>query len=184
MKNKITISIVLVIILLVGGLFILTGCGEKGEQKAKIPEGKKLSFTSSDKKTWDFYYPENVGIEVEDTSETYKILTDKEENYKITINLRGNTTYKRDKEEDKDYYSDSYKEFTLSGYESYSYGGARVLNMFVLLGEADDWFTTFEIKIEPVLQSGNEDTGRKFYENNQEVKSIIDSLTYNDVVAE
>ena len=174
MNNKKIISTVISLAILICGTFILTGCGE---QKPKTPEGIKLSFTSSDNETWDFYYPENAGIEVEDNSETYKILKDAEENYKITINLRENSTYRRDKDENKEYYSDSYKEFTLGGYEAYSYGGSRVLNMYTLLGEADDWFTTIEITVEPISQAGNDDTGRKFYENNEEVKSIVDSLT-------
>lgn len=173
MNMKKIVTSVLLIVVLIAGLFTLTGCGE---EKTKTPEGKKLSFTSSDKKTWDFYYPENAGIEVEDTSETYKILKDTEENYKIEINLRGNTTYKRDKEENKDYFPETYKEFTLGGYEAYSYSTTRGFYIFVLLGEKEDWFTTFEIEIDPVSQAGNEDNGKNFYENNKEVKSIIDSL--------
>lgn len=178
MNSKKIISIVLMVALLVCGMFILTGCGE---QKTKIPDGKKLSFSSSNEKAWDFYYPENAGIEVEDNSETYKILTDKEENYKITINLRENSTYKMDKDENKEYYSDSYKEFTIGEYAAYSYGRSRLLNVFVLLEENDDWFTTFEIEVEPVSQAGNDDTGRNFYENNKEVKSILDSLTSTSI---
>lgn len=183
MNIKKIITYVLIAVLLIVGLFTLTGCGAdktEGEPEVKAPVGKKLSFTTSDKKTWDFYYPENAGIEVEDTSETYKTLKDTEENYKMEITLNSNTVYESDKQENKDYFPETYKEFTLGGYEAYSYSTTSCFYVFVLLEKSDDWFTTFEIELDPVSQAGNEDNGADFYANNEEVKSIINSLTYSE----
>lgn len=183
MKTKKMISILLAVSLAFGVLFALTGCGDKtgtgSESETKVPTGVKLSFyKDASSGTYDFYYPENAGIEVEDNSETYKILKDTEENYKIEMNLRENTTYKSDKDQNKEDFADTYKEFKIGEFDAYSCGWGRVLDIYILMDESDEWFTTFEISISPVSQSGNDDKGSTFFENNEEVKSIINSMVY------
>ena len=187
MNMKKLVTSVLLIVLLIAGLFTLTGCGE---EKTKTPEGIKETIlidnsynNDGTKVSLDIYYPENAGIEVEDEYEGCKVLTDKEDNYKITIRFNEDSTYTDGKKYDSERYADTYKEFKLGEYDAYSYEGAISMTIVPLFEEMNEHAIRHaEIEIDVVSQAGNDDTGKNFFENNEEVKSIINSLTYNGTV--
>lgn len=187
MNIKKIVTSVLLIVLLIAGLFTLTGCGA---EKTKKPEGIKETIlihnsynNDGTKVSLDVYYPENAGIEVEDKYEGCKILTDKEDNYKITIRFNEDSTYIDGKKFDSERYVDTYKEFKLGEYDAYSYESNRSMTIVALFEEMNEHeIRHAEILIDVVSQAGNEDSGKNFYENNEEVKSIINYLTYNGTV--
>lgn len=184
--KKIVTSVLLIVLLIVG-LFTLTGCGS---EKTKIPEGIKETIlidnsynNDGTKVSLDVYYPENAGIEVKDEYEGCKVLTDKEDNYKITIRFNEDSTYTDGKKYDSERYADTYKEFKLGEYDAYSYEGYKSMTIVALFEEMNEHeIRHAEIKIDVVSQAGNDDSGKNFYENNEEVKSIINYLTYNGTV--
>lgn len=187
MNMKKIVTSVLLIVLLIAGLFTLTGCGA---EKTKTPEGIKETIlidnsynNDGTKVSLDVYYPENAGIEVEDKYEGCKVLTDKEDNYKITIRFNEDSTYTEGKKYDSERYADTYKEFKLGEYDAYSYEGYRNMTIVALFEEMNEHeIRHAEIQIDVVSQAGNDDSGKNFYENNEEVKSIINYLTYNGTV--
>ena len=187
MNMKKLVTSILLIVLLIAGLFILTGCGT---EKTKTPEGIKETIlidndynNDGTKVSLDLYYPENAGIEVEEEYEGCKVLTDKEDNYEITIRFKADSTYTDNKKYDSERYKDSYKEFKIGEYNAYSYEGHRCITVVPLFEEINEHeIRHATIEIDVVSQAGNEDSGIDFFENNEEVKSIINSLTYNGVV--
>jgi len=187
MNMKKLVTSVLLIVLLIAGLFTLTGCGE---EKTKTPEGIKETIlidnrydNDGTKVSLDIYYPENAGIEVEAPFESWKVFSDKEENYKVKVRLNEDSTYTANKGNHKERYADTYKEFKVGEYDAYSYEEFDNVIVFVLFEEKNEHSIRFaDIEISVVSYAGNDDTGKNFYENNEEVKSIINSLTYNGTV--
>jgi len=184
MNMKKIVTSALLIVLLIVGLFTLTGCGEKKPEGIKETILIHNSYNNDGTKvSLDVYYPENAGIEVEDKYEGCKVLTDKEDNYKITIRFNEDSTYTDGKKYDSERYVDTYKEFKLGEYDAYSYEGHRSMTIVALFEEMNEHeIRHAEIKIDVVSQAGNDDSGKNFYENNEEVKSIINYLTYNGTV--
>ena len=177
------ISFALVMVLTVGCLFAFTGCGEKKPTGTKLSLLRDTYLGKDAKVSVDFYYPENAGIEVTDETEYRKVLKDQEENYKIEMWVSEDSTYMNNKESDKEWYEDKYKEFKLGKYDAYRCDSSRSITVKALLEEISETTLRYiTIEIDPISQAGNDDSGVNFFDNNEEVKSIVNSLTYNGVI--
>ena len=184
---------VLVVILLIVGIFTIAGCGKNKEDELK-KNGSKLNLQVENNYdddgtiiSLDYYYPKDSGIELyEDdyTSERSKIITDKEDNYKISFSLSEDSTYPNNKKSNKERYEDKFKEIKIGKYDAYKIEKYRSLEIYVLLEQLQDTQTRWAtITIDVLSQSGNDDSGIDFYKNNEEVKSIVNSLTYNGAIS-
>ena len=182
----------LVVLLLIVGIFTITGCGNKEDELKK--NGNKLNLQVENIYdndgtiiSLDFYYPKDAGIELYEndyTSERSKIITDKEDNYKISFSLSEDSTYSNNKKSNKERYEDKFKEIKIGKYDAYSIETYKSIEIYVLLEQLQDTQTRWAtITIDVLSQSGNNDSGIDFFNNNEEVKSIVNSLTYNGVVS-
>lgn len=191
MKKKVFFSFAIVAFVM-----SLMACGNKGDGNAEgaekaEPEGAKLSLCDKTYKgdslmvSVDLWYPENAGVmEIEQfgTNYAHKVLADSAENYKLDFRFHENTTYKENKKVDAERSSESFKEFKIGDYDAYAYDFGTVYHVVVLfenISETTDRYLNIEIMR---LMGGGDPDGKAFFEQNEEVKSIINSMRYNGVV--
>ena len=162
----------------------LVACGGKKEKKEEAPKGEKLALNYGNsegdgKISVDFYYPKNAGIEVVDTSIFKKTIKNEKKNYQVEFILSQDTTYTSNKESASE--EEEYKEFKVGKLKAYSYKDYSSYEEVILLeniSENEDRYVTMEIsQISP-----SDDESGKFFKENKELKSILDSIVYNGVV--
>lgn len=156
------------------------------------PTGTKVSLVN---KTYegdtlmlscDFWYPENTSMKEIEEYDTYyarKTLVDSTENVKFKMYLQEGSTYPNHKESAKKEYLESYKEFKVGDYDAYSYVSNRTYYMTILfenISETTDRFINIEIG--QLLVKSDGPGGKEFFEQNEKVKSIVNSMKYNGVV--
>ena len=180
---KKVISFALVMVLTVCGLFAFTGCGEKQPTGTKLSLLRDSYIGDGAKVSVDFYYPEDASIEVEEDSEYAKTLINKEVNYKMKLRLQEDSTYENNKESDKEWYEEKYKEFKIGNYDAYSCESYRAIKAVALLDEISETTIRFvTINVDVISQAGNDVSGIELFNNDEKVKSIVNSLTYNGAV--
>lgn len=167
------------------------GNNQANETKAE-PEGTKLTLcdktSGSDSISVDFWYPENAGvkeIEVFGTNDACKTLADSAENYKIELRFTdgSGSTFENKKQSDISDANGTFKEFKIGDYQAYGYETYRTYDVVIAFEVAN---TNTEnvgryarIKITELLQGDNKDAAKDFFEKNEVVKGIINSVRYN-----
>lgn len=186
--KKVLFSIAIMAIAAIG----MVSCGNNGKDEKKVPDGVKVAFITDTyegdtmKVSTDFYLPENAGvkeIKVFDSSERCKTFADSVDNYKITIRLSESSTYPNNKASNKERESETYKEFKVGNYDAYAYEGHKTYYVTILfenISETTDRF--LEMELSQLMNKSDGPGGKEFFEQNEEVKSIINSMVYNGVV--
>ena len=177
----------------------MVSCGNKGAAGAEgagadkaEPEGKQLTLAV---KTYegdtlmlscDVWYPEDASmkeIEEYDTFNGRKTLADSTENVKMTLYLQESSTYSNHKTSAKESYPESYKEFKVGEYDAYAYASNKDYNVTILfenISETTDRY--LDIQLKQLMMKSDGPDGKEFFEQNEKVKSIVNSLRYNGIV--
>ena len=177
------------------GLVALAACGNKnggsttaGAAEDAEPTGTKVTLCQKTYEpdsmiTADFYYPENAGVQELNVFGDYiarKTLGDSAENYKVMIYLQESSSYEHNKKSNAESYAETFKEFKLKDYDAYSYERTGELKMYVLLEKISETTLRYaEIEISQLMSNSDGPGGKDFYEQNEEVKSIVNSFKYN-----
>ena len=175
---KKSITNILLIVLLVAGLFTLTGCNKSSKlEEVKIPlEIDYLERTVSA----TIGYPKDKGIKVEDTDYS-KVFSNEEKNYQLDFTLTEDSTY----EDNKEYYKDEeegYEEVKFGEYTGYIVKDEYDVEGEILLEDLSDQNTyiylSFELSaIESYVDDETVDVN-SLYEL-EEVQTILNSIKYD-----
>lgn len=164
---KKVISLLLIVMLLIGGLFTLTGCeskdGENGGSGNESPKYSKevetYTIERSDKSgTITFELAKDLGYEVKSSGSTTNGLTFSNDTDKSKISIRAYYDYIQSSnitKEEKDFYSDSYQDYekiNIAGHEGWQIfevkNNITDYKSALVLTEADDSNKVFAIGIE------------------------------------
>lgn len=179
---------------------VMAACNNKGTTGAAgvegansdEPTGTKVSLCA---KTYeadtlmlscDFWYPDNAGmreIEEYDTFNARKTLVDSTENVKFKAYLAESSTYPSHKQSAKENYPESYKEFKVGGYDAFAYDSNKKYTVEVLLENISETTDRYlEIEVDQLMMKSDGPGGKEFFEQNEKVKSIVNSIKYNGAV--
>ena len=175
---KKSITNILLIVLLVAGLFTLTGCNKSSKlEEVKIPlEIDYLERTVSA----TIGYPKDKGIKVEDTDYS-KVFSNEEKNYQLDFTLTEDSTY----EDNKEYYKDEeegYEEVKFGEYTGYIVKDEYDVEGEILLEDLSDndiyVYLAFNVSaIESYVDDDWVDASTLY--NLEEVKTILNSIKYD-----
>ena len=155
----------------------MVSCGNKGAEGAGAgtdkaePEGKQLTLAVHTYEgdtlmlSCDVWYPEDASmkeIEEYDTFNGRKTLADSTENVKMTLYLQ---------------------ESKVGEYDAYAYASNKDYNVTILfenISETTDRY--LDIQLKQLMMKSDGPGGKEFFEQNEKVKSIVNSLRYNGIV--
>ena len=188
----------LLMIVAITGLMTFAACGNKSTANSgdatenEEQTGVKFSLCNNTYEgdslmiQADVWYPENAGIEDMKRSTDYaarKTLCDSTENWGIEIYLHESGTYEHNKKSDAEDKSETFTEFKIGNYDAYAYSSVRTYYMHVLFEKVSE--TTFrfmDIEIRQLKSDSDGPGGKEFFEQNENVKHIINSIRFKGVV--
>ncbi len=169
----------LAVILAAVMLLSLAACAPSGIKEELIEdftcEGEGFYLSA------EFYHPESYIAEHSEEEPNWLTLSNAEKNCEIEIGLYEDTTYDANKEYDKEG-EDTYTEFKVGKYEAFGYedfGGYYINMHFEEVSETTDRYLV--VRIETADYSKDHLEGIQYFED-EEIKDIVESITYNGVL--
>lgn len=186
---KKVISTVLVVIMLLSGVFIFSGCGEKKEE-SKAGYSKEVDQytvkSNDDKGELSFEIAKDLNYEPGSNVATTFRITSKDNmsdiSFHIAYDYKTSATITK---KEKDFYSDKYHDFaevTVGDYKGWSiYYGESQYDMGLVLTEPDSsnkvYGVTISVRKSPVMKDGMSFDTKEFV-NSEDFKHLLDSLKF------
>lgn len=162
-------------------LLTLAGCGgDKGEELALMQKTYKGDDVKICAKL--YYSPEsNIVVEKEE-EKPYKVLVKNEElNYQMEVLLWEDSTFDNNKKSRKER-KDTFAEFKIGDYDAYGYEESKGYTAFAHLEEVSETTDRYlEMRMRKLDFTKECMEGVEYFEN-EEIRSIIDSLEYEGVI--
>jgi len=171
---KKTLSIAIIALLLIAGLFILTGCSNLEEVKLPL----QIDFLERTV-TATIGYPKDVTVE--DTNwETSKIFKNEKNNYTLEISITEDSTYANNKEYDSE--EEGYEEVKFGDFSGYIVKGTFDIEGKILLEDLSDQnaYVYLNLELEPI-EDEIDDKKVDLYAlyKLDEVQKILKSIKYD-----
>ena len=180
------ISTLLIGILLISGLFILTGCNNKKEPEAQEVEMKKLEYVdekSGNKVTFEYLPEENYEITDEDEDGKFLRMDVENESLNLAISMylvENDYDYEKDSQKE----SDNFKEYTAGNYKGFMYtesNGLTIQNKVLLVPETEeDYALSMYMYIEKLDYNKETDLVETF--NSDAFQRFLSSIKYEKIV--
>ena len=182
------VSIVFVLILLVSGLFILTGCNKEKEpgisEQANIEMQtfEYLDENSGNKITFEYLPEENYEITDTDDGGKYKRIDFENKELNLAISMYFvSSDFEHNRENNKE--ADNYREYTANGHEGFTYTESNGLtlqnNILVLPQPEEDFDLTLYMYVEKLDSSQDTNLVETFY--GEEFQRFLNTLKYEKV---
>jgi len=169
----------LAVILAAAMLLSFAACGPKGVKEEIVEystcEGEGFYLSA------ELYHPESYTVEQSEDYPNWLTLTNIEKNCEIKIGIYEDTTYDANKEYDKEN-EETYTEFKVGKYDAFGYEdfGGYYINMHLEeVSETTDRYIV--VQIETPDYSKDHLEGIQYFED-EEIKEIVESITYNGVL--
>ncbi len=187
---KKVLSLALVAIMLLSGLFVFSGCGDKKEDGKKDGYSKEVvqySITSNDEKgELSFELAKDLNYEAgSNVATTYRIVSKdnmSEIAFHISYDYKTSATITK---KEKDFYSEKYHDFaevTVGDYKGWSiYYGESEYKMGLILTEPNDenkvYGVSIDVRKSPVMKEDMTFDTKEFV-NSEDFKHMLDSLKF------
>ena len=174
---KKTLFIALISVLLIAGLFILTGCSKQEEIKLSLQVDSLERTVSATLK-----YPKSDEITLEDEDEeTSRIIKNEKKNYSLDISITEDSTYANNKEYDSE--EEGYEEIKFGDYSGYIVKGTFDVEGKIALEDLSDQnicvYLRFELEpIESYDENDDKVDPADLYKLD-EVQKILKSIKYD-----
>lgn len=185
------------IAIVAAGLFVAS-CGNKSANNAEVaaenaePVGVMLSLCNTTYEgdtlmiSTDFWYPEDAGVKEIQVFGTYaarKTLADSTDNVKMELYLQEGSSYENNKKTNAERYADTFTEFKVGEYDAYGYEGYKSYTVNILFETISETTLRYlTIELSQLISHSDQPGGKEFFEQNEKVKSIVNSMKYNGVV--
>ena len=182
------LSVALVAIMLLSGLFVFSGCGDKKEEKAGYNK-EVVEYTiksANDKGELTFKLAKDLNYEASSNlGVTYRIVS-KDNMSEISVHIAYDyETSATITKKEKDFYSEKYhdfKEVTVGNYKGWSiYYGESEYQMGLVLTDKDKdnkvYGATIQVRKSPVMKEGMTFDVKEFV-NSEDFKQMLNSINF------
>ena len=155
----------------------MTACGSKNAKLSLVANGS-ATFSA------EVSYPENAFTAAgAESGGVGQVLTDSVKNVKMTFRLAESMSFSN-KQYYADHYSDTFKEMKVGQYDAFAYqvskDAPKDYYITILLEDvADAPDRVLTVVIEQLNKDNNGQGGKEFFEQNEDVASVVNSLVYN-----
>jgi hypothetical protein len=101
----------------------------------------------------------------------------------MELYLQEGSSYENNKKTNAERYADTFKEFKVGEYDAYGYEGYKSYTVNILFETISETTLRYlTIELSQLISHSDQPGGKEFFEQNEKVKSIVNSMKYNGVV--